>query len=453
MKKFAMLLFCALLFAEALPAQELIFKSFERRERDLEAKIRPRRDNAGDPCALVRVCLVLDDPTIRGNMGNVGEVAKRRESEYGVYLLISTTEIRINHKDVLPFVYQLEEKLEPYGTYELYCLRSSRVVEVLSEGPATDRSLSEEERMVEELDYLKEAPYLVADAMPKFRGGDLADFQAWANKNLQYPQLAVENHISGRVVASFVVEKDGSVGDVEVLISPDRVLSGEVIRLLGSSPLWTPGENQGEAVRVKQTIPITFQLLNNRNNKEVYKVGDYYRKGRREGIVFEVDSTGRHGKIVSLKEEKVQWGICDDFFEMHSTSDGEINMSKFKELTITLERDERNFLETTKVRKSLDPWNEVFPIFGFSSSLGSDWYIPAVEELVAISRVKAKINLAIERIAAERGEDPVYIKNQYYWSSTEYDGSNAYLVLMGKGWAGSYFGKSNWDYARAVSTF
>lgn len=442
MKKFAMLLFCALLFAEALPAQELIFKSFERRERDLEAKIRPRRDNAGDPCALVRVCLVLDDPTIRGNMGNVGEVAKRRESEYGVYLPISTTEIRINHKDVLPFVYQLEEKLEPYGTYELYCLRSSRVVEVLSEGPATDRSLSEEERMVEELDYLKEAPYLVADAMPKFRGGDLADFQAWANKNLQYPQLAVENHISGRVVASFVVEKDGSVGDVEVLISPDRVLSGEVIRLLGSSPLWTPGENQGVAVRVKQTIPITFQLLNNRNNKEVYKVGDYYRKGRREGIVFEVDSTGRHGKIVSLKEEKVQWGTYDAFFGMDSTSDGEINTSRFK-----------GHKKITGRGPYLYDCRSFFPIFGFCSSLGSDWYIPAVEELVAISRVKAKINLAIERIAAERGEDPVYIKNQYYWSSTEYDGSNAYLVLMGKGWAGSYFGKSNWDYARAVSTF
>lgn len=448
MKKFAKLLFCALLFAEALSAQELIFKSFERRERDLEAKIRPRHDNAGDPCALVRVCLVLDDPTIRGNMGNVGEVVKRRESEYGVYLPVSTTEIRINHKDVLPFVYRLNEKLEPYGTYELYCLRSSRVVEVLTEGPATDRSLNEEERLAEELDYLKEAPYLVADAMPKFQGGDLADFQAWANKNLQYPQLAVENHISGRVVASFVVEKDGSVGDVEVLISPDRVLSGEVIRLLGSSPLWTPGENQGEAVRVKQTIPITFQLLNNRqNNIEVYKVGDYYRKGSAEGIVFEVDSTGRHGKIVSLKEEKVQWGTYDKFFGMLSTSDGAINMSKIRSV-----KDE--LVEYSNGRGIIRyDWSDGFPIFRFSSLLGSNWYIPAVEELVAISRVKAKINLTIERIAAERGEDPVYIKNQYYWSSTEYDGSNAYLVLMGKGWAGSYFGKSNWDYVRAVRTF
>ncbi len=84
---------------------------------------------------------------------------------------------------------------------------------------------------------------------------------------------------------------------------------------------------------------------------------------------------------------------------------------------------------------------------------GSGWYIPAIEELQAIQKVKSEINATIALIEKERGEKMEYLKNQYYWSSTEYDGSNAYLVLMSNGWAGSYFGKNNLDYARAVATF
>ena len=83
---------------------------------------------------------------------------------------------------------------------------------------------------------------------------------AYLSKNIQYPPIAEENGIQGRVVATFVVERDGSITDVQVMRGVDPSLDREAIRVLKGMPRWIPGKQNGSAVRVKYTVPVTFKL-------------------------------------------------------------------------------------------------------------------------------------------------------------------------------------------------
>ena len=99
----------------------------------------------------------------------------------------------------------------------------------------------------------------VVEQMPSFKGGDAA-LMEWLNKNIKYPVVAEENGIQGRVVATFVVERDGSITDVKIVKSVDPSLDKEAVRVLKSMPKWIPGKQNGQAVRVKYTVPVTFRL-------------------------------------------------------------------------------------------------------------------------------------------------------------------------------------------------
>lgn len=103
-------------------------------------------------------------------------------------------------------------------------------------------------------------PYVKVEKMPTFMGGDLNVFRNWVQSKIQYPKEAMDKGIKGRVVCSFVVEKDGSLTDFDVLQSPDKSLADEVVRILKTSPKWEPGEQRGEKVRVKYTVPIVFSI-------------------------------------------------------------------------------------------------------------------------------------------------------------------------------------------------
>ena len=96
--------------------------------------------------------------------------------------------------------------------------------------------------------------------MPTFQGGDLNVFRNWFQSQIQYPKAAMEKNISGRVIFSFVVEKDGSTSDFTVLQAPDKLLVAEVERIFKSCPKWEPGTQRGEKVRVKYTVPIVFAV-------------------------------------------------------------------------------------------------------------------------------------------------------------------------------------------------
>lgn len=93
-----------------------------------------------------------------------------------------------------------------------------------------------------------------------FQGGDANAFLRWVNKNVIYPQAAIENNIYGRVTVKFVIRKDGSLTDIEKLGSPDKILSDAAIEVLGRSPEWEPGRQNGLAVDVQLTMPVVFKL-------------------------------------------------------------------------------------------------------------------------------------------------------------------------------------------------
>ncbi|MDE6046631.1 MAG: TonB family protein [Alistipes sp.] len=105
-------------------------------------------------------------------------------------------------------------------------------------------------------------PFLVAETMPSFQGGDLNKFRTWVQQNVKFPQIALENGIAGRVVLTFVIEKDGRLTNIEVLQTPDRSLSEEAIRVLNKSPKWSPGKQRNQVVRVKYTLPVDFRMQN-----------------------------------------------------------------------------------------------------------------------------------------------------------------------------------------------
>lgn len=99
----------------------------------------------------------------------------------------------------------------------------------------------------------------VVEEMPSFPGGD-SGLMAYLSQTIKYPVAAEENGIQGRVIVTFVVERDGSITDVKVAKSVDPSLDKEAVRVIKSMPLWKPGKQDGSAVRVKYTVPITFRL-------------------------------------------------------------------------------------------------------------------------------------------------------------------------------------------------
>lgn len=115
---------------------------------------------------------------------------------------------------------------------------------------------------VQEEEIEEEQIFYKVETMPSFMGGDLNKFRNWVNSKVKYPQLAQENNISGRVLLMFVVEKDGSLTNIQVLQSPDSSLSEEAIRVLKTSPKWEPGKQRNQCVRVKYTLPIDFRIQN-----------------------------------------------------------------------------------------------------------------------------------------------------------------------------------------------
>ena len=114
-----------------------------------------------------------------------------------------------------------------------------------------------EEEVVED-----DQPFLIAETMPSFQGGDLNTFRNWVQQNVKFPQIALENGIQGRVVLSFVIEKDGRLTNIQVLQTPDRSLSEEAVRVLSKSPKWSPGKQRNQVVRVKYTLPVDFRVQN-----------------------------------------------------------------------------------------------------------------------------------------------------------------------------------------------
>ena len=164
-----------------------------------------------------------------------------------------------------------------------------------------------------------------------------------------------------------------------------------------------------------------------------YKIGDYYKDGRKEGVVFYVSDDGKHGKIISLVEAKKLWAT--DAVRLTTTgslskTDGKLNMSKIKE--------EPN-------------WSNNYPAFAWCNSLGDGWYLPSLNELRLVYDNEGVINDALHKLGKAK------LKEYYYWSSTGDTGSyrgSAYYVHFEYGYGDYDYVYKNYNfYVRAVSDF
>ena len=101
--------------------------------------------------------------------------------------------------------------------------------------------------------------YIVED-MPEFEGEGLKKFSNWVQQHVRYPDIALQNGISGTVHVQFVVDKTGNIASVKIIRSVDPSLDDEVLRVLKSAPNWTPGMQRGKKVNVRMNIPVKFKL-------------------------------------------------------------------------------------------------------------------------------------------------------------------------------------------------
>ena len=99
----------------------------------------------------------------------------------------------------------------------------------------------------------------VAEIMPEFPGGTAA-LMKYLGTNIKYPTISQEMGSAGRVIVQFVVDKDGSISNPEVVRGVDAYLDKEAIRVISSMPKWRPGVQNGKKVRVKYTVPVVFRL-------------------------------------------------------------------------------------------------------------------------------------------------------------------------------------------------
>lgn len=99
----------------------------------------------------------------------------------------------------------------------------------------------------------------VVEKMPEYPGGQAALFE-YLQKNVKYPADAEKKKVEGRVLVTFVVNTDGSITDIEVVRKTFPSLDAEAVRVISGMPKWKPGEQKGQKVRVKYTVPLTFRL-------------------------------------------------------------------------------------------------------------------------------------------------------------------------------------------------
>lgn len=111
------------------------------------------------------------------------------------------------------------------------------------------------------------APSSALDQMPEFPGG-MEALNTYLRNNIRYPQEAQKAGIQGRVIIQFIVSKDGSITDAEVVKSVDPQLDAEGLRLIKNMPRWKPGMRKGQAIRVKQTLPIRFAFTKTSDKPE-----------------------------------------------------------------------------------------------------------------------------------------------------------------------------------------
>jgi TonB family protein len=170
--------------------------------------------------------------------------------------------LALNAETVNDYVYQqppkkIVKKGKQKATVKMGPINEIVVVE---QAPATQEKVEPVEMPnAMKVEKAEKEAFDVVEQMPQFPGGPSALMQ-FLSQNVKYPVEAHKAGVQGRVIANFVVEKDGSITEAKIVKSVSPELDAEALRVIGSMPNWMPGMQNGEPVRVKYTVPITFKL-------------------------------------------------------------------------------------------------------------------------------------------------------------------------------------------------
>ncbi len=181
--------------------------------------------------------------------------------------------------------------------------------------------------------------------------------------------------------------------------------------------------------------------------KKIYKVGDYYNDGTKEGVVFWVDESGKHGKIVSMQQsEELPWAVDKGFGTFFNKS------NPFKQEVWA--RKETYGLYNMQVIMKIDDWRMKYPAFAWCADLGESWYLPAIEELKLLL-LNELVHDAVNKTLESRGATKLFNNGElaWYWSSTEYGQFGAWYVNLRNGGTTRSIPKFNLYYVRAVAQF
>ena len=134
--------------------------------------------------------------------------------------------------------------------------------------------------------------FVVVDDAPEFPGGMEAMIK-FLSENIKYPKIAHENGIQGRVICTMVINKDGSVSDVEVARGVDPSLDSEAIRVIESMPKWKPGKQSGQEVAVRYTLPVVFRLSTGDNLLTKEEQQELASRGKVDELVISVPANAK----------------------------------------------------------------------------------------------------------------------------------------------------------------
>ena len=162
-----------------------------------------------------------------------------------------------------------EPEEEPEDEKELNTVKVTDLTIVDDDQVSNEDKVSKEDQGTDDVTVVREIKnevktdpekiFTAVEENPKFPGGEKAMYE-YISTNICYPETAAQNNIQGRVTVQFVVEKDGSIGEVKVFRGKDPDLDKEAVRLVKSMPKFIPGKMNGQAVRVWYTLPVNFRL-------------------------------------------------------------------------------------------------------------------------------------------------------------------------------------------------
>ena len=196
---------------------------------------------------IVGVTLALNAETVTDYVYNNDEPQKQVPVKKGR----QNATIKNNGKTILQVVEAPDQKTEAEAP------KTESQTELKVEGTATLKV--EGTATASEQNQAPKDVFDVVEVMPQFPGG-VQELFSFLSKTVKYPAEAEKAGTQGRVIATFVVRKDGSISDVHIVKSVDPLLDAEALRVINAMPAWTPGTQNGKPVNVKYTIPITFRL-------------------------------------------------------------------------------------------------------------------------------------------------------------------------------------------------